>query len=172
MKRIIFLLIGLFILAYGCKDDILPADSVMGNDDLKNASIEKLVPIKGEVLNHINEEHPDYGTISGFLSHLGKLNETESTWTTIDDGDGNPYTFSKDIEFCAANGDKLRGTYMGMFISQTEIEGIMIFEGGTGRFENASGQTTANGYLVVDGGTLIGMYLAGEGEISNVGSSK
>ena len=171
MKRIIFLLIGIFIIACGYNDDILPADAALENETLKNAEI-KMVPIKGEVFNHFNEEHPDYGTISGFMSHIGKLNETESTWEKIDDGDGNPITFSIKVVGCAANGDKLKGRYDGKHINQTDVEGIMFFEGGTGRFENASGQTTANGYIVVDGGKLIGMYLAGEGEISNVGSSK
>ncbi|WP_163709296.1 hypothetical protein [Mangrovibacterium lignilyticum] len=171
MKRIILLLISIFIIAYGCNDDILPADSALENGTLKNAEV-KMVPIKGEVFNHFYGEHPDYGTMSGFLSHVGILNETESTWKSVDDGDGSPLTISKDIVFCAANGDKLTGRWDGMFISQTELEGIMFFEGGTGRFENASGQTTANGYIVIDGGKLIGMYLAGEGEISNVGSGK
>ena len=171
MKRIIFLMFGIFILAYGCNDGILPADSALENGALKKAEV-KMVPVKGEIFNHFYEEHPDYGTMSGFISHIGKLNETESTWESVDDGDGNPLTVTKNIVICAANGDKLTGRWEAKHINQTEVEGIMYFEGGTGRFENASGQTTASGYMVFDGGQLIGMYLAGEGEISNVGSSK
>jgi len=171
MKRLIFLLIGIFFVAFGCSDETLNTDSTLESGNLKH-TITKNVPIKGEVFNHFYEEHPDYGTMSGFLSHVGKLNETESTWETVDDGDGNSLTFSKYIVFCAANGDKLTGRWDGMFINQTDIVGTMFFEGGTGRFENASGQSTANGYLVFDGGNFIGLYLAGEGQISNVGSGK
>ncbi|WP_340111270.1 hypothetical protein [Maribellus mangrovi] len=176
MKRIIFLLFGIFIFAFGCNEDILPADPLLENETLKKAEV-KMVPSIGEVFNYYNEEHPDWGTISGFLSHFGKLDETKSTWEFVS-SDMSQFppliTSIHDIVFCAANGDLAYGTFTGTVdVTTFEVNGTLVLEGGTGRFENVSGQSTVNGYVVFDEeGNRLGMYLAGEGEISNVGSSK
>jgi hypothetical protein len=44
------------------------------------------------------------------------------------------------IVFTAANGDQLFGTVDGGFVSPTNATGSYSFTGGTGRFENASGE--------------------------------
>jgi hypothetical protein len=83
-------------------------------------------------------------------------------------------TFTNDIVFCAANGDLLHATYTGVLdVTSFKVTGILVLEGGTGRFENASGQMNADGYaLPNEAGNPEGMYLAGDGEISSIGSSK
>ena len=60
-----------------------------------------------------------------------------------------------------------------MDLTNSEVYGIFVIDGGTGRFANAIGQTNADGYGWYDEyGRISGMYLTGEGEISNVGSGK
>jgi len=180
MKRIIFLLIGIFIFAFGCNDDILPADAALENGTLKKAEV-KMVPIKGEVFVTVDEYDARgfglKGKMSGYFTHMGQLDETKSTWKNIihDFSQYPPIiTIIQDAVFCAANGDLVYATYTGHTdVTTAEANGFLVFEGGTGRFENASGQVTAYGYVEYDEiGRVIGMYLAGEGEISNVGSSQ
>lgn len=179
MKRIIFLLIGILFVAYGCSDNILNTDPVLEEANLKYAKTDK-VPIKGEVFISVDEYDAQglgiKGKMSGYFSHLGKLNETKSTWENMSH-DLTQYpliTFIQDVAFCAANGDLFYGTYTGVVDFTTlEVNGSVLIEGGTGRFENASGQFSGNGYAWPDDfGRVDGMYLAGEGEISSVGSNK
>ena len=179
MKRIIFLLIGIFILSFGCSDDTLNTDSVLEEANFKYAKTDK-VPIKGEVYISVDEYDAQglgvKGKMSGYFSHLGKLDETKSTWENMSH-DLTQYpliTFIQDLVFCAANGDLLYGTYTGIIDFTTlEANGSVLIESGTGRFENASGQFTGNGYAWPDDfGRVEGMYLAGGGEISSVGSGK
>ena len=180
MKRIIFLLIGIFILSFGCSHDNLNTDSVLEEANLKYG-VSKMLPIKGEVYVSVDEYDADglgiVGKMSGYFSHLGKFNETKSIWTNIshDLSQFPPMiTFVQDVAFCAANGDFLYGKYTGtMDWTTSEVYGTFVIDGGTGRFENASGQTSANGYAWYDEyGRIAGMYLSGEGEISNVGIGK
>ena len=44
------------------------------------------------------------------------------------------------IVFTAANGDQLSGTVAGQFTSATTVAATYTFTGGTGRFQNASGE--------------------------------
>jgi len=180
MKRIIFLLVGIFIFAYGCNDGLLNTDFALENGNLKKAEI-KMVPIKGEVFITVDEYDAQglgaKGKMSGYFSHLGKLNETKSTWENmIHDFSEYPpkIKFIQDIVLCAANGDLVYATYTGTInLTTAEINGFTDFEDGTGRFENASGQMTSSGKAEFDGtGRVVGIYLTGEGEISSVGSSK
>ena len=179
MKRIIFLLIGIFIFACGCNDDILPVDSALGNENLKKTEI-KMVPITGKVFVRITEyDEQGFGigaSLAGFFTHFGKLNETKS-WSECISHDFSQLpiiSYVHYIECCTANGDLVYGTYAGTIDVRTlEANATWIFEGGTGRFENVSGQMIVHGYAERDEtGKTIGSYLEGEGEISNVGSSK
>lgn len=179
MKRTIFLL-GIFIFAFGCSDEILNSDPTLDSGNLRQ-TLTKYVPIKGEVL--VTHQYDDqgvalpYGNMSGYISHLGKLNEMKTTWTGISN-DFSQFppliTFVNDVVLCAANGDLLYTTYTGILdVTTFEVTGSLVFDGGTGRFENASGQMSADGYAMPNElGNPEGMYLAGEGEISNVGSGK
>lgn len=181
MKKIIFLLIGVFLFAFGCNNEILDTDSALETVDLKLEAVNlkysktKMVPIKGEASIAIDEYDTlglgIKGKMSGYFSHLGKLNAMKSTWeNVIHDLSQFPpmITFIQDVSFCAANGDLLHAIYTGVVdVTTSEVIGSCVFEGGTGRFEYASGQMYANGYASYDQtGLIIGMYLAGEGKIS------
>jgi len=174
MKKLIFLLVGIFIFAFGCNNEILEADSTLETVDLKYSNT-KMVPLKGEVFVSVDEYDAQglgiLGNMSGYFSHLGKFKEANSIWFNIshDMSDfPNTISFTQDAVFCAANGDLLHGEYKAtMNLSNAEVNGVFVIDGGTGRFENATGQTTANGYAWFDDfGRVAGMYLTGEGEIS------
>ena len=140
-----------------------------------------MVQIKGEVFITVDEYDAQgfgqKGKMSGYFSHLGKLNETKSTWENMSH-DFSQYppliTIIQDVVFCAANGDLVYATYTGHTdVTTSKVNGSAILEGGTGRFENASGQVTVNGYAEYDEtGRVVGMHLTGEGEISSIVSSR
>ena len=67
----------------------------------------------------------------------GPLPRTETLIVNLSDG-----TFTGTLEFTAANGDQLNADVEGHFTSPTgeSAEGTYLFTGGTGRFQNASGQ--------------------------------
>ena len=77
-------------------------------------------------------------------------------------------TISGTVVTTAANGDQLFGTVTGQFTSPTTVAGTNTFTGGTGRFENATGQTTFS--LV----TADGIHFTVEfgGRLSSVGANK
>lgn len=180
MKQFIFLLIGIFFIAFGCTEDLLDTDSILGNENLKHAEI-KMVPIRGEIFGAVEEYTPQgfgiRGTMAGFFTHLGKLDEMNSIWEnrSVDPSQLPLLSYVNDIVFCAANGDLVYATYYGVVNVQTlEASGNLVFEDGTGRFENVSGELVGYGYSERDESTgrLVGVHLEGEGVISNVGSSK
>jgi hypothetical protein len=74
-------------------------------------------------------------TANGEATHLGQFTRNENT---IVNANG---TFSGTLVFTAANGDQLFADLAGGFISPTTAVGTYTFTGGTGRFENASGET-------------------------------
>jgi hypothetical protein len=71
----------------------------------------------------------------GNATHLGLFSRTESFLL-------DPFTrmFSGTVCFVAADGDQLVASMAGRFISATTATGTYTFIGGTGRFENATGQ--------------------------------
>jgi len=180
MKRIIFLLIGLLFIASGCSNETLNTDSALEEANLKSATT-KMIPSKGEIIISVDEYDAQglgiKGKMSGYLTHMGKLDETKSTWVTLyhDFSQYPPLVIQvNDLVFCAPNGDLLYGTYTGVLdITTSEINGSTVLEGGTGRFENATGQSTVTGYPWYDElGRVEGIRFISEGEISNVGSGK
>ena len=72
------------------------------------------------------------------------------------------------IVFTAANGDQLFGTVQGGFVSATEATGTYTFTGGTGRFQNASGE--ADFSLSTSDGIHFSVEF--NGTLSSVGSNK
>jgi hypothetical protein len=73
----------------------------------------------------------------GKATHLGRFTRTETIVVNPADG-----TFTATLAFTAANGDQLYADAAGRFTSATgdRAEGTYVFTGGTGRFQNASGQ--------------------------------
>lgn len=114
------------------------------------------------------------GTITGKMAHLGKIYGTVAPGDFVDNGNG---TFSfdtiaglNDVIF-AANGDELysTGSFTFVFISQTEAtySGTITFNGGTGRFADASGSMEINdGFYVITGLSDISTPI---GEFSHTG---
>jgi hypothetical protein len=70
---------------------------------------------------------------AGEATHLGRFTRHA---VAVVHGDG---TFMGTVTFIAANGDRLYADIDGAFTSATTIEGTYTFTGGTGRFEDASG---------------------------------
>ena len=83
MKKLLFLFLSIGILFTGCNNDALVPDAT--NDaDLKSGHV-KMVPLKGVAQSHVDVYDngiPVMGTLSGQMSHLGKLNREESVWVT------------------------------------------------------------------------------------------
>jgi|GEM_PF-1674103 len=72
------------------------------------------------------------------------------------------------IVFTAANGDQLFGTVEGGFVSPTRATGTYTFTGGTGRFQNASGD--ADFSLSTSDGVHFTVEF--DGSLSSVGANK
>jgi hypothetical protein len=74
-------------------------------------------------------------TATGETTHLGRFTGNETVVLDLADG-----TFAGTRVFVAANGDLLYADVEGAFTSATTAEGTFTFTGGTGRFQNASGE--------------------------------
>src|SRR5688572_8348621 len=127
------------------------------------------VPFKGSGVGAIVSASPDPAgvlltvLVEGHASHVGHFIREELV--VFDPVAG---TLSGTFVTTAANGDQIFGTVTGQFISPTTVVGTNTFTGGTGRFENATGQTTFS--LV----TADGIHFAVEfgGRLSSVGANK
>jgi hypothetical protein len=77
------------------------------------------------------------GSATGQATHLGRFTRTETLVVNLLTG-----TFTGTLEFIAANGDRLTADVAGHFTSPNldAAVGTYEFTGGTGRFQNASGQ--------------------------------
>jgi hypothetical protein len=86
----------------------------------------------------------------GTATHIGKYTIVNSHCVNPETGELTSGTFVK----VAANGDRIRGSYGGNAIptgpGTFNITGTITFEGGTGRFANASGTTSMTGTLNAD----------------------
>lgn len=72
---------------------------------------------------------------SGYATHLGKFTRQETILLNPNDG-----TFTGSIDFVAADGSELHCEFTGGFTGPATATGTYTFDGGTGRFENASGE--------------------------------
>ncbi|KJF44765.1 hypothetical protein [Draconibacterium sediminis] len=158
MKRIIFLLIGIFIVATACQDDYIETE-----DSLKSAKLEKTqtFKIKGwaEVIPDWDSgmfpcTPEDYGIafctrgwVTGHENILGTVVQEESTYekvscdvTITPDGPVAHNVVSADV--LRTNGNR---TYvichMYINVATGDIWGHNDLVGGTGRFEGVSGTT-------------------------------
>jgi hypothetical protein len=71
----------------------------------------------------------------GEATDLGRFTGIETVVLDLTDG-----TFAGTRVFVAANGDQLYADVTGGFTSATTAEGTLTFTGGTGRFQNATGE--------------------------------
>jgi hypothetical protein len=101
------------------------------------------VPFKGKAEGAVVSMAPDPAGVvltalaSGNATQLGRFSREEMLLLNPMTG-----TLAGVITFTAANGDQLRCTVAGGFISPTTATGTYTFTGGTGRFENAVGSAT------------------------------
>src|SRR4030095_1750201 len=126
------------------------------------------VPFKGRAEGAVVGMAPDPAGVvltalsDGNATQLGRFSREEMVLL-------NPMTgaLAGVITFTAANGDQLRCTFAGGFISPTTATGTYTFTGGTGRFENAAGSAT----FVASTPDGIHLSVKFEGTLSSVGSN-
>jgi hypothetical protein len=127
------------------------------------------VPFKGTAEGAIVSIAPDP---AGFLvtvmadgeaTYLGRFSREEVLLLNPSTG-----AIAGTVVFTAANGDELSGLLAGQFTSPTTVAGTYTFTGGTGRFENATGE--ADFSLVTADGIHFTVDFAGS--LSSVGANK
>ena len=127
------------------------------------------VPFQGSAEGAIVNATPDPAGVvltvqaEGDASHLGEFFREETI--LFNPGTG---VLTGLIVFTAANGDQLFGTVDGGFVSATEATGTYTFTGGTGRFQNASGE--ADFSLSTSDGVHFTVEF--DGSLSSVGANK
>ena len=176
MKKVLLFVLSLGLLFTACEKGgpVLPDADADGM--LKSAELRE-IPIKGEIQSQVTQSLngiPVFGTLSGIISHLGKLQTEKSVWfTNTVEIDEATWTISWEMfgVVCAANGDLLNYTLSGSFnIPENKMNGHVDFDGGTGRFGQAQGYMNFTG-SADDPMNISAMYMQAEGLISNVGSS-
>jgi hypothetical protein len=89
----------------------------------------------------------------GVATHLGSSTWHATMWVYLS---GSQHG---EMEFTAANGDELHGTFDGHGYRDSEgvshFEGTYEFDGGTGRFEHATGEGDYWGAAVLNGGGVL-----------------
>jgi hypothetical protein len=126
------------------------------------------VPFKGSAEGAIVSASPDPGGLlvrvlaDGDATQLGRLSREEVLLLNPSTG-----AIAGTIVFTAANGDRLLGTVAGQFISPTTVAGTYTLTGGTGRFQNASGE--ADFSLSTSDGVHFAVKF--DGSLSSVGAN-
>jgi hypothetical protein len=93
-------------------------------------------PFQGHAEGYITGQIPPNGLfleMSGQATHLGNFTREEYAYLGADG------SVTGTIVFTAANGDELWVEIDGAFTSATDVEGLYIIVGGTGRFQDATG---------------------------------
>jgi hypothetical protein len=176
-----FLILSAFALFFtGCEKDEFFTETT-NNAALKKAVV-KEVPIKAldayVVVTDFFNDFPSQGICGGNMTHLGKLKADKSIWYTVNvdviDSEM-PWIllWTQEGDWCAANGDLLHWSIVTTvdMMNQT-VSGTALFDGGTGRFVNASGYFNLAGHPDPDNPTTRFIVDSGVGMISNVGSGK
>jgi len=182
MKNLLFFISLIFVVSIGCQKDEISAE-LENEATLKVAKI-KMVPLKGEIIEIVDLDagfmdcfgtpYPSrYLDISGHLTHLGNVaggfadlfncrmeirNEVPHLVTNVSG------------EFMAANNDVLRyeGELWFSLEDPSQAGSAFSITGGTGRWENATGQFIAFFEPQTDG-TLL--YIV-NGKVSSPGKNK
>jgi hypothetical protein len=175
-----FLIVCAFALFFtGCEKDDFFTETA-DNAVLKKAMV-KEVPIKAidayVVVTDFFNDFPSQGICGGNMTHLGKLQADKSIWytTNVEPDSENPgfLLWSQEGDWCAANGDLLHWTIItSVEMGAGKVSGRAIFDGGTGRFKNATGHFDLNGHVDPDNPTTRFIVDSGVGMISNVGNGK
>ena len=100
-------------------------------------------PFKGSAQGYITAQIPPNGLfleMSGQATDLGQFTREEYAYLGPDG------SVVGTITFTAANGDELWVEIDGAFTSATDVEGLYIIIGGTGRFQNATGQAAFHAF--------------------------
>jgi len=124
------------------------------------------VPFKGSGGGAIVSASPDPAGLllrviaQGNATYLGKFSREETVLLNPAAG-----TIAGTVVFTAANGDQLSGVLVGQFTSATTVAGTYTFTGGTGRFQNTTGE--ADFSLVTADGIHFTVEFAGS--LSSVG---
>ena len=166
-KGLLFLFAGIGLLISCSKsDDMLPIDDPLGSNlkSAVNKSVTVSVPFKADFSVW---DHSDYTDLScggfpvffltmvgeGNITHLGKMTTRMTFCCNVMTG----YYYDTECTFVAANGDELYALIPeGQIIPndednsayyQTKFNDLIIFTGGTGRFEGASGSAYTNAYV-------------------------
>ena len=127
------------------------------------------VPFQGNAQGATVSVSPDPGGVvlavraEGNATQLGRFSREETILFNPATG-----TLTGLIVFTAANGDQLFGTVEGGFVSATVATGTYTFTGGTGRFQNASGE--ADFSLSTSDGVHFAVEF--DGSLSSVGANK
>ena len=172
MKTLIYLFVIAMLLFAGCAKDEMFTDEADLN--LKKAEM-KMVPIKADFYSVTtltgDYDLPKEGYLVGNFSHLGKIIPGNSTWTaTTLDFTAEFWVAYVEGQLAAANGDLLNYSFTGTLdLAKNEFTAVVAYNGGTGRFENCTGEADLTGYLNFDTGSFI---MKVNGMITNVGSSK
>jgi hypothetical protein len=118
---------ALTLLGLGLSASAAPSVPFKGRADLVITGAEDLPPSSRQVT----------ASATGQATHLGRFTRTETLIVNLSDG-----TFTGTLVFTAANGDQLKADVGGHFTSPTgdSAAGTYVFTGGTGRFQNASGE--------------------------------
>ena len=127
------------------------------------------VPFQGSAEGAVVGVAPDPAGVvltvqaEGYATQLGRFTREETILFNPATG-----TLTGLIVFTAANGDQLFGTVEGGFVSPTVATGTYTFTGGTGRFQNASGE--ADFSLSTSDGVHFAVEF--DGSLSSVGANK
>lgn len=101
-------------------------------------------PFKGSGVGIVVDQIPPNGLVLewvGTATHLGAFTRTEYVFFNADG-----VSFQGNMIFEAANGDLLYLDFSGAFETPTDAFGTYTFSGGTGRFEDASGEADFHAY--------------------------
>jgi hypothetical protein len=188
MKTKTFLLIVCAIALFftGCQKDEFFTETT-DHASLKKAVV-KEVPIKligsgyatvtdFEYVPVLGDYFPSAGISGGTITHLGKTQADKSIWHTVnvvpDPDHPGTLLWTQEGDWCAANGDMLHWIIDGTVdMFNHTVGGTATFNGGTGRFENATGYFNLKGHVDPDNPTTRFIVDEGVGMISNVGSGK
>jgi len=167
LKALLFLFAGIGLLISCSKsDEGLPIDDPQESilKSAKNEPVMVSVPFKADfsVWDHSDYSDPSCGGYPVFLltmvgdgniTHLGKMTTRMTFCCDVTTG----YYYNTIGSFVAANGDELLfETPEGQIVPndesnsayyQTKFNDLVIFTGGTGRFEGASGSAYTNAYV-------------------------